>query len=675
MSGCTHKLGGVLGWVGTKARAMIANRRGTGVVPRRPGFGTAFLPSCAASRLPVQGMRGLCIDIGMPAGKRGPSGGMARLMKAGKFARAGADGESGEGKGVVGERSDARRYRRVVESESESGSESESESEDKEEGERPNANSDEGGTEKASSSDEDSAERPNANSDEGGTEKASSSDEDSAQMTDADEESGGEDEGEGEGEDEGNKTKKRARSPMKLEQFEGDEGAQAIIAKYRALQKEVMEAEPQAKTESAAPDVDPDSPLGKAMAELAAAEKAYAPVKKAKDEAAKKVTAAQKGGEGYPQLRAMVNAQKAVEKARAELDAEQAKEKPDKEALDTLLETVARADLLVEATTKAWETVKKQTRAESKRLGDKLKLLKPAFDQAQSDVTRLKGDAPKATKSKATGKKEQNDRVRALRYKMEDELRAYRDGKKQAQRGEAEEQRQTEQRKKAKETECYELACHIHLLREEFLNFYEEKCTVVEELLAVHGNCEGPEEEQWSIPPEDVAWFRELVEYIKSCEKNLRTMIDEDQAAWRVERHKEMVEEICDGYVEQDGKQSWETLRDEPLSDEEEEVHGELGDLIDDGDVEYADKRTKLTEHSRYDSSYMNAPKGDTELDKERRRQADGAVKTGKLAEQLRKDMEGQLQKGGLLGGAPKPSSAAPTVLVARPKKPKPSSR
>ena len=607
---------------------MLGNRRGTGVIPRRPGFGTAFLPSHGALRPLVGGMRSLYIDIGMPADKRSR---MEDLRASGAFSMKGAKKSR---KGVP---------RRVV---VDDGNEEEEKEEPKVtpglfggDAEQEEAN---GG------SSEEDAEMTDPDEDEEGSEEEGE-----------DEEEGGEEEGEDEEEDEeegGKKKKKRAL--LKLDQFKDDEGAQAIINKYTALQNKLIEAGPQPKTEPARV-VYPDTPLGKAQEALAEAKARTTDLQKRKKEAGQRVTAAQKGGEGYPQLGEVYDAKEALEEARTTLDSEQAKEPPDEERLKQLRKAVDKANTRFENAEKAFTKAKEDARAESTALGGLLEDAKKVLVRAEAKVRELGGTAaaaPKATKSKATGKQELNNRVRALRYKMDDELRAYRDAKKEADKEAAEEKRIKEQKARAKKDECYELVCHIHLLREEFLNFYEEKCKPVLDLLMVHNDCAGDDEEEWTIPAEDVEWFRTMSSYILDCQTALKDTISSNEEEWRVERHAAMMKDICGGYKEeQGGKQSWTNLKDEPVSDEEEGEDGEMDGFIDDSAIVYEKKRTQLQNDSRFDRSYMKGKKFDEEQDRQERDQVKMDVDSKALAKQLGKAFAGQLAEGADGGLGKKP--------------------
>lgn len=590
---------------------MFTNRRGTGAIPLLPGFGTAFLPPRGTSRPPVCGMRSLSIDTGMPVS--GDKRGMQDMMRGGEF---------GGGKG-----------QEVIDIDGESENEA---------GAAPN--------------EEEEAAMANHES---GTEKGISDDEEEVNP-------------QAKGEERGSGATKKPR-PMSLKGFDNDVEAQEIIANFKLQRDAVAQEVPQPAA------VDPNTPLGQAKANLEQLAAEIQPIIKKQKDLAKLVTAARDGASGYPQLQTVNSAKHDLAVAEAQNAVARAEEVPTdqtlahKNKLFALLSKVEEARGRLAQAETAYAAIKKETSNNSKALLRMIEVLRPDYTLAK---TRVKELSEVGGSTKAPGKKE---RLLELRIEMEEALRAHKvrkvDEKKKEKAALVEQQAQEEAQKeqeKAKENECFDLACHIHLVREEFLTFYEKKCQPVMEMLEVHGNCEGPEDAEWEIPPEDIEWFKKFIEYVQDCEKRLQQKIEEDKVEWRVERHKQVLENVCQPYSEDtdDGESASE---DEEMGLDEKEgfIQHETEKLA------YWEKKTNLQkgDGGNYDPSYVKLPNAPTEeadaLDRRQREEAIHAVESKQFQQQMTKDMKGMLKdvlKADDFPGA-RPGAQDATALVK--KKPK----
>ena len=166
------------------------------------------------------------------------------------------------------------------------------------------------------------------------------------------------------------------------------------------------------------------------------------------------------------------------------------------------------------------------------------------------------------------------------------------------------------------------------------------------------------------------------MEYVQDCEKRLQQQIEQDKAAWRVERHKQVLENVCVGFEESEtGDQShWEDIgKDESASEDEEMGLDEQKGFIEDKELEYSDEKTDLKkgDGGNYDPSYVKVPNASAEyaneLDRRQRKEAIDAVNSKEFQKRMTADMRGVLRDGDFPGARPGARDA--TALVK--KKPK----
>ena len=670
----------------------------SGVTPRRPGFGTAFLPNLAGVTPLVAGMRRVSIGAGEGKARKLPppettkdiedamfysdddspapkQSGSKRSKKGPKSATADNDDmEVGEQRTkprntmrdlqrLAMDGSSSKRTPVVLSLPPSSRSPSRSRSPSPEPARKPAVEKKKTGASKSNAVDGDNESSDNE----------SSEDEESAGFTD-NSEAESEDESEAESEDEseaGSEAENEAGSEKKA-----PKPTKAISAEHQKLLKEY--AERMAVLEASKPT---------AAAGKAAAGKADSPDVQAKRDASTK--AESRYAEKNAELTAARKAVRAAERTSQELQDQLASKEESRLAqeqvvafkrgeappgTESLKELEKAAETAKETFTRdngLFIALKKTTKAESARLKilvDTLTLNKNLAAEALKQALDGEANPSDARKGAADAYKEAVRLEKEYLKAQQQQLKEMEKADDKAAKDEAKAKKKAAADKKH---ECFYTKCAIHLLREEFVNF-TDKCDYAIGVLDQYGDCVGPKDEESSIPAADVAWFKELVAYITKCQEGLVARTKADPSFWRNRNHNKMVEECGGSFHDPNGN----ALNDPEVVSDEDEAEYQEGDknwVDNDDEQPEVDKDMPATLlPAEYAANLRTGPGGqrNEQTDRNENRAAVDAVRNGEVLKGMRKNFQGMIEPDAFDDKSAK-SNSDPTVLIPK-RKPKP---